>query len=349
MIKVQDNAIVDVDLVAARHYDNLIAPINADGVNYHATSSLIGRIKTRRNIDNTAAFNDRVRFWDYFLGNNYKNLKRVITGRPGVLKQIINEISSGFGINFLCNSVNYEQASLNDFGKIVKHVFAYKALYRDHPECEANCRDLNLVYCPYCNENLIPVIVRTSGLTGKQADMALLQIDHFYPRSRHPYLGLSFFNLIPGCSPCNAYLKGEKDFNIDHHFNPFHKRFDDFYNFEISNIKPKNLGEIKITYKEKFASNSTDQALKDFEIIQRYEQSHKRALYKLVNKINNHSPRYSLGVKRQFPFIFVLPDTSIDDILENQDVPMHKNEINHHAIGKLKRDICTQLGIKLPG
>jgi hypothetical protein len=344
MIRVQDNAVTSVDVIATRHYDNLIAPINADGITYHATSSLIGRIASQRAVDDLAGLVDQVRFWDYFLDNDYRNLKRVIKGKPSVLKKVIGEITAGFGAGFLSDNVNYQQANLTDFGKEVKRVFAYKSLYRDHAECEANCRDLNLVFCPYCNENLVPVIVRTNGLTGAQEDMALLQIDHFYPRSRHPYLGLSFFNLVPGCAPCNAQLKGEKNFDIGSHFNPFHKRFDDFYRFELKNTKPKDLSEIQITYEKKYALPSADQTIKDFELVRRYEESHKRVLYKLVSKINNHKPKYAIEVKKQFPFLFRFPDASITDIIEDQNVPLQRKEINQFAIGKLKRDICIQMG-----
>ena len=349
MIQVQDNAITDVNIIAARHYDNLVAPINADNITYHATSSLIGRIDSQSKNDNAANLADRVSFWNYFLDNDYHNLQRVIKGSPVVLKDIIGEINAQFGEGFLCNSANYEQAELTEFGRTVKRVFAYKTLYRDHAACEVNCREINLKFCPYCNEIAVPVIVRTNGLTGQQKDMALLQLDHFYPRSRFPFLSLSFFNLIPGCSICNGVLKGEKDFDIDSHFNPFHRRLDDVFRFAITNIKPNNLDEIQITYENKLPIHSSDQAIRDFEILQRYEQSYKRPLYKLVRAINTHKPRYAFQVKRQFPFLFNFPDTGITDLIEHHNVPLLRREINEYSIGKLKRDICIQMGVLQDG
>jgi hypothetical protein len=344
MIKAQDNALADVDVLAVSHYDNLIAPLNADGVTYHATHSLIGRIASGRAADAAAGDADRVAFWDYFLSSNYQNLRRVITGRPGVLKQIIQDIDGRFGADFLSDRIDYEQAELTDFGKIVKAKFEYKTLYRNHPECEANCREINFIYCPYCNENTVPVIVRTNGLTGHQEDMALLQIDHFYPRVRFPYLGLSFFNLIPGCSPCNGPLKGDKDFDISTHFNPFHKRLDDFVAFRLKNVAPKDATEIQIEYKSKVLTAHSDSALRDFELVERYERSHRTQLFKLARTIRMHKPRVVYELKWQLPFVFRVLDENITTLIENHGVPLNRNEINDYALGKLKRDICVQMG-----
>ena len=33
--------------------------------------------------------------------------------------------------------------------------------------------------------------------------------DHYFPRARYPFLGLSLYNLIPACTRCNSSLKGD--------------------------------------------------------------------------------------------------------------------------------------------
>lgn len=58
---------------------------------------------------------------------------------------------------------------------------------------------LNVEICPYCNRNYI-----TTYQYGRQSEM-----DHFWPKSRYPYFGISLLNLIPCCKPCN-HGKGEK-------------------------------------------------------------------------------------------------------------------------------------------
>mgnify|MGYP000006537395 CR=1 FL=1 len=60
---------------------------------------------------------------------------------------------------------------------------------------------LNLSVCPYCNRQYI------FGTDNNRKVGA--QFDHFYSKSKYPYLALSFYNLIPCCPTCNK-AKGEE-------------------------------------------------------------------------------------------------------------------------------------------
>lgn len=55
--------------------------------------------------------------------------------------------------------------------------------------------------CPYCGLTIIKPSNRTKH-----------QIDHFFPKGKYPFLGLSYYNLIPSCDKCNeSPNKGQKD------------------------------------------------------------------------------------------------------------------------------------------
>lgn len=56
---------------------------------------------------------------------------------------------------------------------------------------------LNLHTCPYCNAQYLDVVERKAGERGN------FQLDHAYPRSKYPWLCITFFNLIPSCGSCN--------------------------------------------------------------------------------------------------------------------------------------------------
>lgn len=61
-------------------------------------------------------------------------------------------------------------------------------------------------YCPYCNaETVYAFNFRKDG----KLHLAKSAFDHFYPRSRYPFLGLSLYNLIPSCTRCNSSFKHE--------------------------------------------------------------------------------------------------------------------------------------------
>lgn len=64
----------------------------------------------------------------------------------------------------------------------------------------------SLKYCPYCNaETLYAFEWKKNATTLKMAKSAF---DHYFPRSRYPFLGLSLYNLIPSCTRCNTAFKG---------------------------------------------------------------------------------------------------------------------------------------------
>lgn len=347
MIKIDDHVNVNLDALAVQHYNNLIGVPLVDGVNYHKTASLVGRIRARRALDAAIPDQTRVDFWDYLLHNNFVNLRRLITSRPAILKTMINEIENICGAGFFSNDVNYDSAMLTEFGNIVKTVFNYE-LYRNKPECKAFCIQFNLSYCPYCNEQITQVIEEIDGLTGEDKRLALLQLDHFYPQSRHPYFGVSFFNLIPGCSPCNAQLKLEKKFDIDSHFNPFDKRLDDYFRFQLDTIMLSSEADVSVSYNSIDNMPFEENSLVDFRISIRYKDAaHKRSIYKLVQKFKSHSSRINRSIAQQIQGLFTT-ESKRRVLLEEYNVPVNRSEINQVQLGKLKRDIMIQMSVLNP-
>lgn len=344
MIKIDDGigAGVDLDDLALQHYHSLVGELLNDGINYHAVSSLVQRIRNRRTIDEAIPEPIRVAFWDYLLDADFLNLRRIVTGRPNELKLIINEINGICGAGFFSSNVNYNSANLTAFGSTVKEIFNYR-LYRNRPECHDNCSLFRLSFCPYCNLGETQVITIIDDLTADASNKALLQLDHFYPQSRHPYFGVSFFNLVPGCANCNAVLKLDKDFDIESHFNPFEKRFDDYFSFQLDSFLMERQEDVRIIYTNK--QPFSDDALNDFRIIERYENiANKRMIFRLVNALRNHSPKIRQSIGVQFMNLFN-GESKKDTLLYNQNIPKTRNEINVVQLGKLKRDISIQLGV----
>lgn len=73
---------------------------------------------------------------------------------------------------------------------------------------------LNLSVCPYCNRQYI------FGADNNRKVGA--QFDHFYSKSKYPYLALSFYNLIPCCPTCNN-AKGKEQIEINPYIEGFEK------------------------------------------------------------------------------------------------------------------------------
>lgn len=115
--------------------------------------------------------------------------------------------------------------------KVCKEIFKYNCLnYKKKCQKESTAywlqRQLGVKVCPYCNR------MYTITLFGENKIRP--DFDHFYPKSKYPYLSVSLFNLIPSCSMCNTkkgntaevILKKEKIENVSITY-PYDESFDE--------------------------------------------------------------------------------------------------------------------------
>ncbi len=103
--------------------------------------------------------------------------------------------------------------------------------------------DIGLQTCPYCNRTYIQSVSKRGVVRP--------QIDHFFPKDKYPYLGVSFYNLIPSCSVCNGTTaKGNRDSYDEKLVSPYEIENDDFkFGFDIKSIDsfpPKLVEKIDI-------------------------------------------------------------------------------------------------------
>lgn len=85
---------------------------------------------------------------------------------------------------------------VDDFHDILYHIFV-KGLYDEVLDKLQFIKKVNLKVCPYCGRNQINV----ASYEGKRDSKP--PIDHFLPKSKYPFLAVSFCNLIPCCTTCN--------------------------------------------------------------------------------------------------------------------------------------------------
>lgn len=99
---------------------------------------------------------------------------------------------------------------------------------------------LGVNICPYCNRQYTFTI--TTDKTNTRP-----QFDHFKPKSKYPYLALTFYNLVPSCQTCN-HLKREYD--VD--FHPYEKGFSEEFKFKL--ITLNNIAIEKGNYEIKLCN-----------------------------------------------------------------------------------------------
>ena len=142
--------------------------------------------------------------------NNEINLKELILCKPDDAIAIENKVKASIGINI----ANYTPHIIS----FIKNIISYP-LFDDFAYRIAS--DLNVNTCPYCNRNYINTVI-----TKNNQCIIRPTFDHFFPQSKHPFLSLSFYNLIPSCYYCNSSLKSAATIDINTHIHPYKEGFD---------------------------------------------------------------------------------------------------------------------------
>ena len=199
---------------------------------------------------------------------------------------------------------------------------------------------LGMRSCTYCNRTY--TITKKTRKT-KSGKLMRPQFDHWFPKTKFPLLGLSFYNLIPSCSICNSSVKGRVEFTLASHTHPYvddeinniEFTFDywnmiDKYKVNVSGISDDNPRNIKI-----------DNSLAAFKLDEMYDGHHPE-LEDLVQLSKAYSPEYLESLKIAFPGANLT-----DEQIYRYAFGTELNYSNFHKrpMSKFKYDILKQLRI----
>lgn len=225
-----------------------------------------------------------------------------------------------------------------DIRKGIKHVFNYdlfisrKNKYGAYNLAEA----LDINTCIYCNRNYTSTVIRASDKT----KITRPQFDHYFDKKRNPLLAISFFNLIPSCSVCNASLKGSAPLNLDHYLHPY---IDDEINrirFSYQYSQESNKG---LRVKVLTADGSKERSTMDIFAIEEVYNSHVGELQDLIKTKQYFSDKY----------LELLANNLLKDIALSKKemyrivfgVEYDANKFVNRPLSKFKSDILKELGI----
>ncbi len=270
---------------------------------------------------------------NYLEDNDYNKLKACVTSRPNDLLTIRKEILAIININDLYID-NGNTVKHTPFGeKLIHSLFNYNN-YRKTTFCKELLHEAGFenVTCPYCNDNPISILDISNEKDEEIILRAYLELDHFYPKSRMPFFVLSFYNLIPSCSPCNATEKSDKDFCISTHINPYYESYNDVYKFFI-NPYPLGLGEKPVIEIQQLGTKN-DLSTTDLKLESRYNHIYKDAVLDLINMYQNYRVK-SGYYNTEFGLDWE------EALLQN--TPKNENEILSKRAGKMYLDIVKQI------
>ena len=142
---------------------------------------------------------------------------------------------------------------------------------------------MQILCCAYCHTQGTYVVneyYKRNHKPHKKGELkkpkAFFELDHYYPKSKYPFLCVSFYNLIPICSSCN---KAKKDITIDFDFYIESKSLIQEFKFTLSKgsvakyIATKNKNNITVEI-----SHPNKKILKNFD--ERFSLSLKYNEYK---------------------------------------------------------------------
>lgn len=186
--------------------------------------------------------------------------------------------------------------------------------------------------CPYCNRQYITPIFRYDG-------QMRAELDHFFAKSKYPYLSMSLYNLVPACGFCNSSLKGTREFDKND-INPYEESLDKYMFFDVElnskpitiNVRPRNgVTDTKIInsinrYNEIFKLNST------------YEY-HKNIAEEMGENIKRYNKNKIITIKKKLGDI-IGNENQIRELIVGV-VPEDKKLLNE-PLNKLKKDILEK-------
>lgn len=201
-------------------------------------------------------------------------------------------------------------------------------------------RKLNIRTCPYCNRHY------TFTLSKKNTKVSP-EYDHFYDKSSHPLLAVSFYNLVPSCHTCN-HVKGTKDTaKINPYFSGFKSKFMLYdkkgdkliVDYDKVSIKKKRNEYGKLVY-----SGLTDEEKGNVETfgLQGLYEMHDDYINELLDKIVAYNPTVRQVLADAFEDQAYSPQQVYDFVWGRY---LEEAQYGKRPLSKLTKDILEQLDI----
>jgi hypothetical protein len=257
-----------------------------------------------------------------------ENLKPLIVARPDALPAIIAYMKR----NFPNSLVKDEPENI-----ILENLFIKSCYDKTTVFSKFNfIRNINIDTCPYCNRGYIYSL--------SQKNKIKPEIDHFFPKTIYPFLGLSYYNLIPSCSICNGLeVKSQNDPIKRGLVNPYLVLSSDFlFSYEplsstiISSLLDKNSIKIKLV-------NNISGHLKVFKLAELYQQHADHVLELIFKSKIQYSQTYRDYLKKFSENGLQFSENEIDRMLLGNYSA--ENEIHKRPLAKLYQDIGRELGL----
>lgn len=202
-------------------------------------------------------------------------------------------------------------------------------------------KNIGIKSCVYCNAQLTIITEKNSQ---NNKSYARLELDHFYPKSKYPFLCLNIYNLYPTCGSCNR-IKSKNDAK-------FILYTEDSNDIELLKFKLSKSSVVKyltnrniedISFKLITHPNAINDIVADHDemfCIQGIYDTQKDIIEELIHKKEAYTEAYKKHLVDDFKGLF--PDQAIINrlLVGNYDKP---EDIHKRPMSKFMQDIARDL------
>lgn len=243
-------------------------------------------------------------------------------------EKIIKSEAKDF-INIINDFNALDQSGFDDFKAYMKG--QYEELFYNQKIGKWLAEQLKVNTCPYCNRQYIFTIQ-------KGTKNVRPEFDHFYPKALHPYLTLSFYNLIPACPTCNHTKSNDP---IDK--NPYIEGFDDGFKFRLRTINGNEESLNWALEKDvEVAFSGTNQNIEVFALKELYNE-HLDYVKEIIDKAQAYNHNYYVSLIESYKGLGK-QEADIDRFIWGNYLEDAEHE--KRPLSKLTKDILQQLKIK---
>lgn len=211
-------------------------------------------------------------------------------------------------------------------------------------------RDLKINSCVYCNAQLNVVLdvsffVNLPKKGQVKERKATFELDHFWAKSKFPFLAISYFNLIPCCSSCNkSKLTSDALFYL-------YTSTDELDLFEFK-FKNKSIlkywrSKLKSDIEIEFSSLTLDETiLKNHKEIFKIDELYNTQLdlaEELIHKRFTYNKAYKIYLEKDYRGKLFADQAMVNRIIiGNNEKP---EDIHKRPLAKFTQDLAKQLGL----
>jgi len=271
------------------------------------------------------------------------NYEDILKSEPDEIRTFITKFDKILSYSNLTENIPYKKKT---FHEAVVEALRYEDLREK--EFPHYLKENHIKACVYCNSQL--AIVVNNHFTDKKTKKRIkyrkanFELDHFFPKSKFPFLCTSFYNLYPVCSNCNKAKSSNKV-----KFELYTKGTDlDVFNFWIDDSSiinywiSRNHRVLKVWFEHINGDLDFKKNHDDTFAIQGIFDTQTDLAEELVHKARAYSNAYQKSLVDTFEDLF--PDKALIKrlLIGNYDKP---EDIHKRPMAKFTQDIAKQLGL----